>query len=271
MTTRSTPPVQLTSEQKQQFIRDGYLIVRGVVPEDIAAQTRTALLDALDMKIDAPETWKRDQNVLFAHTDLTVACTTSAYWEVAEQLAGPDIHRGAIYSPYREARGEDPWMTGFVPVLVYPTPGEKKFDPQKGYHIDGMHKATLWPRELSLVAFLYLTDVEDDGGATAVWPGGHRRMFEHWYRRQPEGKDSIPDYTPELELGQPVPFVGKAGDIVFMHYLLPHSGTPNRGHTIRMGLNTVIPPNRAVPYPHKKGSPADDWTPLDWTLRTDRL
>jgi ectoine hydroxylase-related dioxygenase (phytanoyl-CoA dioxygenase family) len=118
---------------------------------------------------------------------------------------------------------------------------------------------------------MYLTDVADYAGATALCPGGHRKMFEYWYRRSAKEGDLTPECTPELNFGEPVPFVGNAGDIVFLHYLLPHTPTPNHGNTIRMALNAAVIPSQTTPYQLKEGPPTKNWTPLDWTLRTDNL
>jgi len=267
----TTQDIKLTPEQKQQFIDDGYLILRNIVPDDVVARTRTALLDATGMTIDDPETWDRDNNIPYMHANLTVDCINSAFWQVAEQLAGPDIYRSLVRSSPREGEEETPDITGFIPVLIFPTPGEPKFEPGPRYHIDGLHMATLWPDVQYLTGFMYLTDVADYGGATALCPGGHRKMFEYWHRRSEIEGDLRPECTPEVNFGEPVPFVGNAGDIVFMHYLLPHEATPNHSSTIRMALNGVVLPSQTRPYQRKEGPPTEDWTPLDWTLRTDNL
>ena len=39
----------------------------------------------------------------------------------------------------------------------------------------------------------------------------------------------------------------------------------------RSGLNTAVMPDPERPYSRKSGPPQPDWTPLDWTLRTDVL
>ena len=256
-------------EQREQFIRDGYVIVSGLIPEAAVVSTRESLLAATGMRQEDPATWDRGATVLADLTDLTLPCWTDAMLEVAAALAGPHLSRETVYSAFREQQGQPPEMTGYIPILNYPRPGPPVFDPPTGAHIDGLHRTRLFPEFQYLVVFAYLTDVPAYGGATAVWPGSHRRLFEHWRARGVGPGGAVPDRTFDLDLGDPVPAVGSAGDVIFMHYLLVHSGSVNHADRIRIGLNSAIHPDPARPYIPKSGPPQPDWTPLDWTLRTD--
>jgi len=152
-------------------------------------------------------------------------------------------------------------------VLTFPTPGPPRFEPPKGYHIDGLHLTTLWPDKHYLIVFAYLTDVAEHGGATTVLPGSHRQVFENWVRA------GHPDMSrpPDLDYAAPRPLPGEAGTVIFMHYLTVHSGSVNHSDTIRVGLNTAVMPDPAQPYRRPVGAPGPGWTPLDRTLRTDNL
>ena len=48
----------LSPEQKEQFTRDGYVVVRGLIPEDVVRTTRENLLNDLGVVLDDPATWK---------------------------------------------------------------------------------------------------------------------------------------------------------------------------------------------------------------------
>lgn len=262
---------RLSDAQREQFIRDGYVIVPGLLPEEAVTSTRGQLLSATGMRQEDPATWNRQATVLFDLCPLTTECWTDELLDVSTELAGPHIYRGQLFSPYRESQGLDPYTVGYVPVLNYPTPGPEEFEEPDGYHLDGMHRTTLFPNLLYLVVFAYLTDVPAYGGATAAWPGSHRKLFQHWLGRETDGNGSIPDHTPDIDLGRPIPMLGHAGDVIFMHYLLAHSGSANHANQIRIGLNSSIHPDAAHPYVRKDGPPHTDWTPIDWTLRTDNL
>lgn len=223
------------------------------------------------MRQDDTATWDRSATVLSEDYLLTIPCWTDDMLDCASELVGPNIARDSIYSPAREQQRLSPYMKGYIPILNYPTPGESSFDPPTGAHIDGMHRTTLFPEFQYLVVFAYLTETAAYGGATAVWPGSHRKLFEYWLASGKKEGDRIPDNTFDLDLGEPIPAVGSAGDVIFMHYLLVHSGSANHSDHIRIGLNSAIQPVKGHPYVRKTGAPSPDWTPLDWTLRTDSI
>lgn len=260
---------RLTEAQTRQFIQDGYLAVRGLLPPDTVAATREALLTAMGIDEEDPTTWEgKSLSPDLEVIALTVPCRTAAVEAVAEQLVGPAFLPGLCLSPYLESRGVEPALiAGYIPVLNFPTPGPREFQKPAGYHIDGMHLTTLWPEKHFLVVFAYLTDVAGYGGATTVLPGSHRQVFEHWVREGHPGST----HPPELEYAEPVPLAGRAGDVLFLHYLTVHSGSANHAGQIRVGLNTAVMPDPQRPYQRKPGPPGPDWTPLDITLRTDTL
>lgn len=266
----SSPPQPLLSaEQKQQFIQDGYIVMPGLLAAELASTTREKLLAALEIVPEDATTWDgkavpSDLGIVA----LTAPCRTAEIEVVARQLVGPDFIPGLSYSPYLESKGLRAMLkNGFIPVLNFPVPGPREFVPPDGYHIDGMHLTTTWPGKFSLVIFAYLSDTAEYGGATSVLPGSHRQVFEHWVTTGDKG-NTVP---PQLAYAAPVPVAGKAGDVIFMHYLMVHSGSANRSDHIRVGLNTAVMPDPEVPYKRKSGAPQPDWTPLDWTLRTDNL
>jgi hypothetical protein len=43
--------------------------------------------------------------------------------------------------------------------------------------------------------------------------------------------------------------------VIFMHYLLVHSGSANRSTQIRVGLNTAVLPDPERPYRRKRDRP----------------
>jgi hypothetical protein len=260
---------RLSEGQTQQFIRDGWVVARGLLAPELVAATRDELLAGLGIDSRVPATWAGEAvSADPAIIALTARCRTEAVEAIAEQLVGPSFVRGLCHSPYLEARGVCPAiMPGYIPVLNFPTPGPRQFQRPRGYHIDGMHLTTLWPDKHFLVVFAYLTDVAEYGGATTVLPGSHRQVFEHWVRSGYPGSTHAPD----LEYADPMPLAGRAGDVILMHYLTVHSGSTNHSEQIRVGLNTAVMPDPERPYERKEGAPGPDWTPLDHTLRTDVL
>ena len=256
----------LDEGQRQQFIEDGYVVVRGLLPAHAVNQTKDALV-AAHAELADPSKWHAMDNVFPNDFGLTMPCWTDSMLECAVDLAGPDILRDKLFSPFREMTGQDPWMAGYIPVLVYPTPGSKRYEEPQSCHIDGLHRTALYPESQYLVVFAYLTDVSDYSGATSVWPGSHRRVFEHHIRNGKGPGDRISDKEFDFEYGSPIPVVGKAGDVIFMHYLLIHSGSANHSASVRIGLNSAIQPDPLRPYVRKTGEPTPNWSAIDWTLQ----
>ena len=268
-TDTATQPL-IPAEQRRQFIRDGYVRVSGLIPASLVSSTQTGLLERMGVSPDDPDTWAgRAMSTDPDAIAFTEACRTPLIEAAAAELVGPDFIPGVTYSPFLDSRGMSPaTLRGFIPVLSFPRPGPPAFEPPTdGYHIDGMHAVTAWPEKFFLVVFAYLTDTAAYGGATTVRPGSHRQVFEHWLATGDKGS-TIP---PELDYATPVPLPGAAGDVIFMHYLLVHSGSANHDAHIRVGLNTAVMPDPERPYQRKEGSPQAGWTPLDWSLRTDML
>jgi hypothetical protein len=273
MTTAGTVSPPLTAGQTEQFVREGYVKVPGLIPAEIVESTRADLRTARAITPDDPSTWAGkpavpDDLAVIARTE---PCRTEGVEYVAQELVGPDFIRGLCRSPFLENRGVEPaTVRGYIPVLNFPSAGPHTFERPGwgGYHIDGMHLATLWPVWHYLVVFAYLTDTPDYGGTTTVLPGSHRQVFEHWHRSGHPGS-TVPPSPDEIPYADPVPLAGKAGDVIFMHYLLVHSGSPNHADHIRVGLNSAVMPDPDRPYRPKSGPARSDWTPLDRTLRHD--
>ena len=261
--------ITLTEAQKQQFIEEGYVVVRGLLPPELVAETKSRLLASLAIVEDDPRTWAEKPSF---PTDVNVIATTDAartpeFEAVTEQLIGSNFRRGVCFSPFLEWNHLPSDCAGYIPVLTYPAPGEKRLVPG-GFHIDGGKYVTTYPERYFLAAMAYLTDVAEYGGATAVRPGSHRQVFEKWL-----ADDHAPDepfaIVPPLDFADPVAVVAEAGDVCFMHYLMVHSGSANHADTIRVGMNTAVQPDPKRPYRPKRGTPEAYWTPLDYTLRTD--
>jgi hypothetical protein len=260
----------LTEAQHEEFIRDGFTIMRGLLPQEVVDDTRERLLAAMEIDPSDPNTWTPSKSISSDHAVLSItdACRTEEVDAVARELAGPDFIPRMCHSPYLEtAKVDPPLIHGYIPIIRFPQEGPREFVKPGGYHIDGAHLTTLWPDKHYLVLLAYLSDVAEYGGATTVVPGSHRQVFEQWVREDHPGST----HPPALEYQEPIPVVGNAGDVIFMHYLMVHSGAVNRADHIRVALNSAVLPDPERPYQRKSGAPTPEWTPLDWTLRTDTL
>ncbi|MEO6906774.1 MAG: phytanoyl-CoA dioxygenase family protein [Abditibacteriaceae bacterium] len=257
----------LTDKQKQDFTRDGYVIVRGLIPDDVVRQTRDDLMDSLGAKVDDSATWKSQPEVgrwMWTAGPLTEKCRSREVEQVVEELAGPHFLRGISFHPGKESVGLEARELGYIPVLTSPKVNGKDVVPPIDWHVDGINGTDITPSIFMMVIFVYLTDTAADGGATTVRPGSHRQLFAHWTKNGMGPIDA-------LEYSQAIPLAGKAGDVIFFHYLLVHRGSQNHSDHLRVGLNTAVHQDPQHPYQMPQGAPNESWTPFDFTLRTDNI
>ncbi|MDP6112951.1 MAG: phytanoyl-CoA dioxygenase family protein [Planctomycetota bacterium] len=254
--------MKLNSEQVEHFVRQGFVHCPGLIGCDLIEKGLAVFEGETGLIPGDPGTWEKvpagNLGEHGVHLDLSFLVTPEMA-DVAEQLCGSDI-----------------FCRGFTPILKMQVPGPKKFESPEGAHIDGMRAGlTLYPTLRYLVMLAYLTDTPIYGGPLCVHPGSHRQVFEYGYRT---GADLSENWwknkktqAVDLPYLDKIPLPGKAGDVIFMHYLLVHSGSLNRSDHVRVGLNGVAREIEERPYLPKPGSPISDWTPIDRTLRTDNL
>lgn len=252
----------VTQEHIDEFLNNGFVVMRNLIDQERISKCLDLLKETVGIAPYDSNTWPegvtdwhptRDDGVKWDH-ELTIQPEIQ---EVVKELAGPHVR-----------------LPRFSPVLRLPQPGPKVHE-LKGVHIDAKFRGiTPYPSELHLLVFGYLTDVDHPYDAPfSAYPGSPRKIFE--YSQQP-GVDLGGEYKPkgasipDLDYGDPVGVTGKAGDVIFAHFLIAHSASANRGDHVRVGLRGEA---KAVDWEYvpKTGEPQDDWTPLDWSLRTDNL
>lgn len=248
-TGQGAPVAWLAEADLLRFATDGYLLIPGVVPEE--------LLAAADREIDG----------------LTV--------ETAPQDSDPDHsgQRGWFLPPRRLPRCEDVLRlspaAGIADELVAPNTLELAFDhiqiattaPGRshipgGPHIDG-HRPGQDPQSFTLLAGVLLSDQQaSQSGNLWVWPGSHLDHQHLFRERGPKvlletgGHSTTLDPPPELR--PPVELRGKRGDLLLAHFLLGHN----------KGGNTADHARRTIYYRLAVPGHPDRWeqTFLDaWT------
>ena len=78
-----------------------------------------------------------------------------------------------------------------------------------------------------------------------VWPGSHRDVYtSHEKRFDFSARAKFLNVFRQHNVKAPFELTGSAGDVLFFHHRLFHSGSNNFGDTIRFGiLNDFIPSN----------------------------
>jgi len=217
----------LSTAQVQQYREEGYLLVSGLIPKEIAVKAEAAMWDAIGVSPDDPESWKAvsRRHTNFPKAELT-ACYTLEFLAAAAQLAEDDP---SIFKPPR---------SGYA-INVFPTSGEWKWP---GPHIDHAikeHGHKTFPRAFRIATMTFLHDVTQHGGGTVVWPGSHKKLralgesdpvkYEYMWVLNSDMR--------KVDIGQPVELTPKQGDVLFYQYLCCHAGSMNLSRRPRFAMN----------------------------------
>lgn len=216
----------LSDADIERFAVDGYLVVRGVVPERV--------LSELDVEVDAlvagapPPAGK----VGFHH-----------YFEDPARLpaASRALRDGGVLALAGELVAPLAIDLAFDHIQVATSIHGWDHEPGAG-HVDGYGvPGQTEPFTFTMLAGIYLGDESDAGrGNLWVWPGSHlvhQRMFEErgvdvmLTNPAAAGHPCLLPDPPDVGRGQPV--LAQRGDVVLAHYLLAHNQSGNMWNPLR--------------------------------------
>ena len=153
-----------------------------------------------------------------------MACAREAFWAAAP----PQLKRDAPDTwslPLPECRELHSHMRGIY--ATFPEGDHPSEAPT--CHCEGH------PFHLGVVG--YIDRVLPEGGGLKVWPGSHQRCYYDFDGRYAATRDER--YTRDTAYFDQLPYVdfhGEAGDIIFWHHRLAHSGGHNYSRQIRLAL-----------------------------------
>jgi ectoine hydroxylase-related dioxygenase (phytanoyl-CoA dioxygenase family) len=212
----------LTEEQFRHFARHGFVLLPGVLSED--------LLAAADAEIDG----------LLA-TDPPAADTsgTHFYFKRPARVPAADalFHRSAIPDLAHELVA--PHTVGYafeyIQIVLNIPPHRRA---PEAPHLDGHRPHQTKPDSFTMLAAVFLGDeTATDRGNLWVWPGSHLRHERLFDDRGPgvllpvSGNASALD--PPVPLGTPTPILARRGDLLLAHFLLGHCSGPNTTNAVR--------------------------------------
>ena len=212
--------MQLSLQQKQRFVDEGYLLLPNAIAPDMVNRVVQTINHRLGQGFPSENlaTWQSQTFFPDLASDpiVTDLFNASGLRETLETLLGEDatVPSGRGQLALRFPR---PWGTELKP----PHP-----------HIDGVHTPTNGVPKGTLGSFtalvgVFLTDVSTQfAGNFAVWPGSHRLMEAYF---QQHGLDELLNEgrTPKLDYGEGVQIEARAGDALIAHYQLLHGVTMN--------------------------------------------
>ena len=216
-------PRQLADYQKQ-----GYLLVEGLIPDQVSRKAMDKLWSILEMRPDQSESWKNVPKLANVQSyrnliDITttdadlLACCTPEFMQASSQLT--DDPSVSTHYP-----------NGINTINVFPS---EKWWCGKA-HIDGIelggkkHRRSL-PGPLRMVVLTFLSDTKSKGGGTMVWPQSHhkiRALAESDSEKYHYLTDLHND-VPSLNLGDSIELQPKRGDVLFFQHMFAHAGTAN--------------------------------------------
>lgn len=223
---------RLTVEDKERFVQDGYLVVRGLIDAEDVREGLDLVWEhmpkhAEGVERDDPTTWvdKRGGNIPdIGQTPYAKRLVgETAVFDVAEELVGAGaLRKGG----------------GFLAKPNFPR-ADKEWRPARG-HLDGYPAGANGVTSgtvgfFTVAATMYVSSVKPQGGGFTVWPGSHRAHADYFrtYPLDVNGADGI-----HGDLGKGVEFVGEPGDVCFWHHWLWHTAGVNAGDGIRLALIT---------------------------------
>jgi hypothetical protein len=219
----------LTPEQKTHFKENGCLIIRGALTPGQVQAAQDTLWEGIEADRNDPKTW----------VEAGPRGPTSANHPAIRAT----VHESPLFAMMEEMVGQNQLNPGSAgPALVYPSSNKDWSLPECG-HLDGYYTPTNGVPEgtvgyMTINVTIYVEDIDSKGGCFTYWPGSHNVAYEFFKTRSllsVQGGVSS-DVYPEGQCPQGHEFAGKAGDAIFWHGQLFHSGSKNINRTIRIAL-----------------------------------
>jgi hypothetical protein len=217
----------LSEAQLTQYAEEGYLLVSGLIPPDVAAAAEAAMWRLLEADPADVTSWAGVSPGHHVYEEpALLRCYTPEFLTAAAELAGDDP---STFQPPRRA----------YTINIFPQPGEWAWPSPHIDHAIREHGHRTFPRAFRVATMTYLNDGLSHGAATVVWPGSHRRI-EALARSDPERYEMMWQLGKEIQkagLGEPVELLARRGDVLFYHYLCAHAGSKNVSAHPRLAMN----------------------------------
>jgi hypothetical protein len=231
---RSRPLKVLSIDQAEQFITQGYTVLKNAFDPADAAAIRAIVSQKLNFDHEKPETWP-----------------ASPYVHLKESFGGPEVERvfsQRVQDAFDDLMGRGAWnhphLLGWWPIL-FPrkTPGTWA-PPQNGWHVDGIqfHHHLTSPDQGLLPIFIFSECGPDDGG-TAFDVGSHKTTARILADSEPAGLsiDELCKRVNALPRQNVTRVIGSAGDIALLHPFMNHAVGVNVGtQRVRFICNQCI-------------------------------
>lgn len=201
----------ISGTERQEFLREGYLVVPDVVPGDMCACVIQAIMDHAGVDLEDPGSWytetREGHGILPLHHH-------QALWDVRQHPP--------VYEIFQTLYDEDAlWVTMDRVSWKPPASAQSADWKRSAVHWD----CDPWRTEgLGIQGLVYLTDTEADQGPFCCVPSIYKDL-DAWRAAHRDDDDRLRPDVGEDEL---VPVTAKAGSLVLWHRLMPHTSRINR-------------------------------------------
>jgi ectoine hydroxylase-related dioxygenase (phytanoyl-CoA dioxygenase family) len=253
----------LTTEQRDEFARDGILRLPGAIPPKAAATMCDVVWDALrrhyGVRRDAPDTWNK-KRIAGTH-DLPKAATFA-------QVASPAV-REALNDLYGRGNWQAPERWGSL-LVTFPESRDRWNVPHQSWHLDYPASRTMH-RLFGVRIFTCLAKLAAGSGGTLFIQGSHRLVQDLPRKegvermRSADARNALIRACPwvkdlcskEIADGRVrrfmersevfddvklrvVEMTGEPGDVLMTHPLLLHAGAKNCATVPRIVLSGTV-------------------------------
>jgi len=220
----------LTEDERRHFVEHGWLRVRNAIKKKYMDDWMQYLWPRLGMSPSDMSTWHPEYVTMPPQHEVRNEELCPDAWNKISELVG-----GAeLIDPLRDRWFSDQFHINFGTPENVGKPFSR--DMLRLVHCDNdFFRQFLDSGECVLTVILAFTDSDEQGGATAVFEEGIKKVCETWYRH-PEGCEppfSCRDVDPSpykglKETGNVTFLDTQAGDVIITHDFLPHSANINR-------------------------------------------
>jgi hypothetical protein len=219
----------LTSEQIDQFVADGFVVLPAAFPSRVAAEIRDLVWKGIGLSPDRPDEW------------------TKPLVHYKQAIGGPVVAQAftpRLYGALDDVMGEERWnrvsTLGWWPVAFPGFDSPPWQEPATGWHVDGQqfHHHINSPDQGLLPIFL-LSDIGPGDGGTALSLGSHAVTARALLDSEPDGMDvhTLAQTVAAAPRERVIEVTGNAGDVALIHPFVLHARSPNTGSKVRFICN----------------------------------
>ena len=218
----------LTPEQVDFFKLNGYVILKNFIEVETIENWRDQIWQHLKADLSDPNGWPNSYVIdgFKVEPENQIFGQLPQVRQVVDQLGGGLFNGGGggVLAHWPQEENEHQWKL-----------------PNNG-HIDG-YGPNGWSGGFMLGATTYMYNVESKGGAFVYWPKSHLSTHEYFLdhpthidgsfrNKEGWGWEIFSDRSPE----GPCQFTAQAGDVIFWHCFLCHTGSANVRQLPRFGV-----------------------------------